>query len=161
MEPPHLGESRRNCPYCQQGFVPSRYRPSQQVCSAKPCQDRRKADSHRTRKTQDPVYAQVCRDSQRKWREAHPDYQRQYRETHPDSIEQNRERQCQRDERRKLGHLVKNNLALDLTASISNVYLLGPQVSHLEKNNLAQAKLLIYQRAAIPVPVLEKNNLAF
>jgi hypothetical protein len=143
----------RICPYCQQPFTPSRFRPSQQICSAKPCQDRRKAESHRVRKVADPVYAEVCRDAQRQWREANPDYQRQYRATHPDAAERNRQQQRLRDERRRIGDLVKNNLAFDLTSSVSNIFLVGPAAAQLDKNNLAQSKLLIFhnlQSAASP-----------
>lgn len=143
----------RICPYCQQPFAPSRFRPSQQICSAKPCQGRRKAESHRARKVADPVYAEVCRDAQRQWREANPDYQRQYRATHPDAAERNRQQQRLRDERRRIGDLVKNNLAFDLTSSVSTIFLVGPAAAQLDKNNLAQSKLLIFhnlQAAASP-----------
>ncbi|MBL8227694.1 MAG: hypothetical protein JNL98_04430 [Bryobacterales bacterium] len=143
----------RICPYCQQPFTPSRYRPGQRICSSKPCQDRRKAESQRARKAADPVYAEVCRDAQRQWREANPDYQRQYRATHPDAAERNRQQQRLRDERRKISNLVKNNLAFDLTSSVSNIFLVGPAAAQLDKNNLAQSKLLIFhnlQAAASP-----------
>lgn len=150
----------RICPYCQRTFTPSRFRPSQQICCAKVCQDRRKVESHRARKAHDPVYAEVCRDAQRQWREARPDYQRQYRATHPDAAERNRQQQRHRDERRRIGNLVKNNLAFDLTSSVSKIYLVGPAAAHLDKNNLAQSKLLIFQPATLPATVLDKNNLA-
>jgi hypothetical protein len=145
MEPKHVDGNRRECAYCRRQFEPSRYRPAQRVCSAKPCQDRRKADSHRARIGQDPVYAETCRDAQRQWREAHPDYQRHYRQSHPESVDENRRRQSQRDERRRIGNLVKNNLAFDLTPSVSKVLLIGPAAADLDKNNLAQSKLLIYR----------------
>ncbi len=135
----------RICLYCQQPFMPSRFRPSQQICSIKPCQDRRKAESHRARKAYDPVYTDVCRDAQRQWREANPGYQRQYRATHPDATERNRQQQRHRDERRKIANLVKNNLAFDLTSSVSSIFLVGPAAGQLDKNNLAQSKLLIFQ----------------
>jgi hypothetical protein len=156
MEPPPA----RQCPYCQQSFIPSRFRRSQQVCSSKPCQNRRKAESHRARIAKDPLYAASCRDAQHHWRKNHPDYQRQYRQDHPLSAKRNRDQQQQRDVRRKIAHLVKNNLALDLTASISNVFLVGPAASVLDKNHLASSKLLIYQPAPVPTALLEKNNLA-
>jgi hypothetical protein len=85
------------------------------------------------------------RDAQRQWREAHPDYQRHYRQSHPESVDENRRRQSQRDERRRIGNLVKNNLAFDLTPSVSKVLLIGPAAADLDKNNLAQSKLLIYR----------------
>lgn len=153
--------SPRHCLFCQQEFTPSRFRPAQQVCSAKACQDQRKAASHRKRRAEDPVYAQVCRDSQHKWRQAHPLYQRQYRQDHPVQSECNRQHQHQRDQRRKLVRLVKNNLASDITAHVSNVYLIGPAADLLDKNNLAPSKLLILQPTPLPTAFLDKNNLAF
>lgn len=93
----------------------------------------------------DPVYRQVCRDSQQKWRARHPDYPRQYRQSHPESVERNRQAQRQRDRRRRLQNLVKNNLALDLKHSAAEVWLLGPDTQHLAKNNLALSQVLILQ----------------
>lgn len=145
MEPTRVEGTRRECAYCRGQFEPSRYRPAQRVCSAKPCQDRRKSDAHRARIGKDPEYAETCRNAQRQWREAHPDYPRHYRQSHPESVDQNRRRQRQRDQRRKIGNLVKNNLAFDLTPSVSNVFLIGPAAADLDKNNLAQSKLLIFQ----------------
>lgn len=145
MESKRVDGNRRECAYCKGQFEPSRYRPAQRVCSAKPCQDRRRSDSHRARIGQDPEYAETCRNAQRQWREAHPDYQRRYRQSHPESVDQNRRRQKQRDERRKMATLVKNNLAFDLTPCVSKVLLIGPAAADLDKNNLAQSKLLIYR----------------
>lgn len=96
----------------------------------------------------DLVYRQVCRDSQQKWRARHPDYPQQYRQAHPESVERNRQAQRQRDRRRHLQNLVKNNLALDLKHSAAEVWLLGPEIRHLAKNNLALSQVLILQ--AVP-----------
>lgn len=149
---------RRPCPYCQQPFEVSRYRPQQQVCSQPDCQKRRRTDYHRQKRHTDPVYAEVCRDSQKKWRASHADYQKQYRNTHPDAVDDNRQAQRQRDQRRRLSHLVKNTSALDLTASGTSVYLVGPAVADLVKNNLAQSKLLIFQPSDTPSGHLVKNT---
>jgi hypothetical protein len=93
----------------------------------------------------DPVYRQVCRDSQQKWRTTHANYHREYRQAHPESVERNRQAQRQRDRRRRLQNLVKNNLALDLKHSAAEVWLLGPEAGHLAKNNLAFSQVLILQ----------------
>jgi len=45
-------------------------------------------------------------------------------------------------------NLAKNNLALDLKHEASEVWLVGPGVKDLAKNNLASVKIFIYQ----PVP---------
>ena len=93
----------------------------------------------------DPEYAQVICDSQRKWREAHPDYQRNYWLTHPDAAAHNRQQQQQRDQKRRIGLLVKNTLVLDLKHSAAEVWLVGPLAGDLVKNTLVSSKLLILQ----------------
>ena len=137
--------SDRRCGYCHQPFQPSLFRPQQLVCGHPDCQRQRRRDYHRRKIETDPLYRQVCRDSQRKWRDLHPDYPRQYRQTHPESVRSNRQGQRRRDRQRRLQHLVKNNLALDLKHSAAEVWLLGPEAEHLAKNNLAFSQVLIYQ----------------
>ena len=139
----------RSCGYCQQSFQPSRFRPSQIVCSQADCQRQRRADYHRAKIQSDPEYAEVVRDSQRKWRDAHPEYQQSYRQSHPESAEQNRERQRVRDRQRRLLDLEKNNLAFNLKRSNLEVWLIGSVAGDLEKNNLASSQLLIFQRSPL------------
>ncbi|MBL8234696.1 MAG: hypothetical protein JNL98_39725 [Bryobacterales bacterium] len=124
----------RLCRYCQQPFQVSCFRPQQKVCSQPECQKQRRADYHRQKRHMDPVYAEVCRDSQQKWRAANPGYQKQYWHSHPAAAERNRQTQRQRDQRRQLHHLVKNTLALDLTAAGTSVFLIGPASEDLVKN---------------------------
>jgi hypothetical protein len=139
-----LSKSRR-CPYCQCCFLPSVYRRQQVVCSQAECQRQRRSDYHRQKLRTDPEYREVARDSQRKWRQAHPDYLRQYLAQHAPAIEQNRQRQQLRDRKRRIRVLEKNNLALDLKRSTAEIWLVGPQIKNLEKNNLASAQVLIFQ----------------
>jgi hypothetical protein len=82
-------------------------------------------------------------ESQKKWRARHPDYEQQRRRANPELVENNRERQRHRDRKRRLQRLAKNNLALDLKHSASEVWLLGPKLRDLDKNNLASAQVLI------------------
>jgi hypothetical protein len=42
-------------------------------------------------------------------------------------------------------NLVKNNLALDLKSIDADVWLVGPDLGDLVKNNLAISELMIYQ----------------
>ena len=137
-----MSETRR-CLYCQSRFLPSRYCPQQRVCGRPDCQGRRRADSRRRQLARDTEYGRVVFDSRKKWREEHPDYQKQYWKQHPEARERNRQQQHLRDQRRRLQRLVKNNLALDLKHLASEVWLIGPQVQCLEKNNLASAQVLI------------------
>jgi len=135
----------RCCRYCQQVFQPSKFRPDQAVCSQPACQRRRRADYHREKLRSDLVYAQVVHDSQKHWREEHPNYWKQYRERHPKVAERNRQRQQRRDQKRRIQILANNNLALDLKHSAAEVWLLGPAAKDLAKNNLASCKLFIFQ----------------
>jgi hypothetical protein len=122
------------------------------VCSQQPeCQCRRRTDYHRKKLATDPEYRQVVRDSQKQWWDEHPEYQKQRRQANPKPVENNRQRQRQRDQRRRLQHLVRNNLALDLKHSVSEVWLLGPKLHDLDKNNLASAQVLILPSLG-PVP---------
>jgi hypothetical protein len=98
-----MGEPR--CRYCQKSFRPSKFQPRQTVCSEADCQRRRSADYHKDKIASDPEYRQVCQDSSRKWRAAHPGYWKQYREQHPDSTQQNREQQKARDRKQRLCQL--------------------------------------------------------
>ena len=102
----------RRCPYCRQVFWPDPYHPQQLVCSQATCQRQRRRDYHRQKIASDPVYQQVCVESPRKWREAHPDYWKKYRQDHPGQVEQNRRQQRLRDQKRRLANLANNNLAI-------------------------------------------------
>jgi hypothetical protein len=138
----------RGCRYCQQSFEPSKFRPDQSVCSQVDCQRQRRAEYHRHKIETDPEYAQVVRDSRQKWRAAHPDYQKSYRQTHTEAADRNRQLQRQRNQKQRIGNLVKNNSALDLKRCAAEVWLVGPGAKDLEKNNLASCQLFIFQ----PIP---------
>ena len=136
-------DQARRCPYCQCSFVPSVYRPQQRVCGQSECQRRRRSEYHRQKLATDPEYRQVVRESQKQWWDEHPDYQRQHRQANPQRVENNRKRQRQRDQKRRLGRLVRSNVALDLKDSAAEVWLLGPKLGDLDRNNLASAQVLI------------------
>lgn len=135
----------RKCRICRKPFLPSRFRSSQSICSSPDCQRRRQTDYHRDKCRDDPEYRLVCRDSKRKWRERNCDYQRRYRDDHPAYVEHNRRQQRRRDRKRRMRHLVKNNLAFDLKGSSADVWLAGPGLEDLVKNNLAISEVLIFQ----------------
>ena len=137
-----MRETRR-CLYCHRLFLPSPRRPQQRVCSGPKCQRRRRTDSRRQQLARDPVYVQVVRESRKKWWDEHPDYQKEWRKANPEVMERNRQQQHIRDQKRRLARLVRNNLVLDLTRSASAVWLLGPQVQRLDKNNLVSTQVLI------------------
>ncbi len=140
----------RICSYCSKPFLPSPVRPSQQVCSSPDCQRRRQTDYHRRKYRSDPEYREICRDSDRKWRLQNPSYQRQYRERNADYAAGNRQAQGRRDRKRRMRDLVKNNLAFDVKASAADVWLAGPELEPLVKNNLAISQVMIFQTVAAP-----------
>jgi hypothetical protein len=142
----------RRCRFCQLAFQPSPHRPDQTVCSGTRCQARRRREYRRWKRQTDPVYAEVVRDSRRKWREAHPDYQKNYWQTHPDAAARNRQQQRQRDQKRRVGLLVKNTMVVDLKRSAAEVWLAGPLVEDLVKNTLVPSKLLILQSGPMASP---------
>ena len=133
------------CRYCGCSFQPSRFRPDQSVCGRPECQGRRRAEYHRAKIRSDPVYRQVVRDSQKKWRDNHPSYSKDYRQKHPDAVQQNRKAQSRRDQRDRIQILAKNNLAFDLKRSLAEVWLVGTAAKDLAKNNLASSQLFIFQ----------------
>jgi len=140
----------RRCRYCAENFVPSIFHHAQNVCSSPECQKRRKRDDHRARYCSDSEYRLICRESDRKWRDCHSNYQRNYRQQHPAYVEQNRRAQHRRDRKRKVKDLVKNNLAFDVKSASADVWLVGPQLGDLVKNNLAISEIMIFQTVAAP-----------
>jgi hypothetical protein len=135
----------RCCPYCQTTFQPSPRRLDQAICSRRECQNRRRNEYRRNKRRSDPVYAEVVRDSRQKWRQTHPDYQKSYRQSHPEAASRNRQQQRQRDQKRRIGRLVKNTLVFDLKRSVADVWIVGPLAQDLDKNTLVSSRLLILQ----------------
>ena len=128
--------SPRRCPYCQEGFEPSRFRPDQLVCSRPDCQRKRRTAYHRQKVLVDPDYRAQCRDSQKKWRDANPSYDHDYRTAHA------RPRGRHDETLTRLLEGVKNNVALDLKACTAEVWLVcGSDV----KNILVSAHLILFQ----------------
>jgi len=133
------------CRYCELDFQASIYHPQQRVCRNPECQRRRRVDYHRQKIQADADYRDTVRNSQRNWRQQHPDYWKEYRQQHPEAAERNRQQQQRRDGQRRLENLAKNNLALDLKSMVSGVWFVGPAAADLAKNNLASATVFICQ----------------
>ena len=140
-----MNTNRRRCIYCRQLFLPSPYHPKQRICTSPRCRRRHQTAYHREKQQTDPDYRQTCLLSQQKWRQRHPDYQRRYREKNPAYVQQNRQAQKRRDRKRRLGDLVKNNMALDLNQHSAEVWLLGRDLQDLVKNNIAISQVMICQ----------------
>lgn len=133
------------CPHCHQPFDPSPFHPKQTVCNAVDCQNRRRSECHCNRIATDSDYHRACLESQKKWRENHPHYQQGYRSTHEAYVEQNRQMQRGRNQKRKLSLIVKNNLAIDLKRLAAEVWMTGPGLEGIVKNNLAISQVVIFQ----------------
>jgi hypothetical protein len=138
--------------------VLSVFRPQQIVCGKPECQRRRRTDYHRKKLATDAEYHQVALESQKQWRDEHPDYQKQRRRQNPQAVESNRQRQRDQKRRPRRRFLDKNNLALDLKHSVSGVWLLGPKLCDLDKNNLASAQVLILQSLSLSPAVVDPRR---
>ena len=61
-------------------------------------------------------------------------------------MERNRDRQQRRDQKRRIRRLEKNNLALDLKRSAAEVWMVGPRIANLDKNNFASTQVFILEQ---------------
>jgi hypothetical protein len=122
--------------------MPSRYHPDQVVCSGPACQRRRRTEYHRQKLRDDPAYRPQCHDSQRKWRQCHPNYMRTYRgkprrpPVKPGPIEAVASVE-------RLLHLVKNNVAIDLKRCPAAVWFVC--ADGIVENTLANAKVVVVE----------------
>jgi len=132
------------CRYCHHPFHPSLFHPQQTVCLSSACQCRRRGDYHRHKIATDVDYRQSCTDSQRKWRDNHPEYQRHYRSQHEAYCRLNRQKQLTRNHKRKLSRIVKNNLAIDVKQISAEVWMSGPGWGEIVKNNSAVPQVLLF-----------------
>ena len=133
------------CRYCHEWFDPSPFHPKQTVCISPECQRRRRNDYHRNKIATDSEYRLTCAESRKKWRERNSGYQRSYRNRHEDYCKRNRQKQCVRNQKRKLSLIVKNNLAIDVKQLATEVWMTGPGLDAIVKNNLAISQVLIFQ----------------
>jgi hypothetical protein len=133
------------CCYCHESFDRSPFHPKQKVCISPECQRRRRNEYHRNKIATDLEYRLTCAESRKKWRERNPGYHRRYRSRHEDYCEQNRQKQGVRNQKRKLSLIVKNNLAIDVKRLPTKVWMTGPGLDAIVKNNLAISQVLIFQ----------------
>lgn len=130
------------CPYCRETFVPSHYHPDQAVCSARDCQRLRRTAYHRAKVHNDPSYRAQCRDSQKQWREQHPEYMRAYRQSRP----ARRPAVCPERKQPDIVSLLeraKNNVAFNLSACAATILFVGRK--QRVKNILASVQLILIE----------------
>lgn len=70
-----------------------------------------------------------------------------YRQNHPEAAARNGQQQRQRDQKRRVGMLVKNTLVVDLKCSAAEVWLVGPPGAGSCKEHLG-----FFQASDFPVP---------
>ena len=124
--------------------MPSRYRPDQMVCSNSDCQRHRRTAYHLKKRHDDPAYSAQCHDSQKQWREEHPEYMRDYRRTHRRSAPQPT---SSADALARLLDQVKNNVVFDLKSCTASVWLVSSD--ERVKNIVATAELIVVQRLSV------------
>jgi hypothetical protein len=88
--------SKRCCVQCHDAFIPRR-NPNQRFCNQSACQNERKRQWRKQKRSEDPDYRENQRRAQKKWREKSSNYWRGYREKNPEYIHANRQKQKIRD----------------------------------------------------------------
>jgi hypothetical protein len=141
---------KKVCPHCRQEFTPNGFHPEQVVCSFPPCQRRRRTEYHRKKVAADPAYRDLCANSRTYWKEKNPDYLKHYRaKSKCASPVDNKKESTIEEVLRLLGHVkntsAKNNLALTVTRCIVEVLWVAGADASAAMNNLAAAKVVIFQ----------------
>jgi hypothetical protein len=114
---------KKVCLKCSRVFTLQR-NPVQQYCEQRACQQARRNEWRRQKKSADADYRANQQAANRRWQEQRRDYWRWYRSTHPDYTRRNREQQRQRDQCQtaqttRLPHLAKRD-AFSENASVSS-----------------------------------------
>lgn len=119
------------CVYCKHKFRPTPSHPTQFACNSAECQRRRRADYHRRKVANDPLYREQCRDSRRKWRERNGDrlsqYNKVYRARQKIAGGKVLPRSRLLNELRRLRNLLSSDSAFELKAFGPNILLVFSQ----------------------------------
>lgn len=91
----------KQCPYCQNSFIPKGGQ-RQKTCGSSSCQKALKKDNNARWRGKNPNYCRGDYPRVKAWLHLHPGYLRHYRQTHPAYAEKNRQAQKLRDRQRKL-----------------------------------------------------------
>ncbi len=153
--------TKNHCLKCKQLFTVKR-NPNQQYCSQGTCQNTRKSEWHKAKRSNDPDYQHNHNAACKNWREQNKGYCRKYRDTNPKYAQRNRQLQRDRDCRRAnartkshASHLAKSD-ALTATALVpEGRYHLIP-----EDCNLAKSDALLVNIAVISKSYGHKHDLA-
>ena len=132
----------RTCPFCRKEFQPSRFHPDQNVCSANDCQQKRRSAFHRKKLHQDPLYAEACRDSRKKWRAKNKPRIADYKKSRKDALASTA-RDISALRRKELLELIDRCSVFDLRQCTVQVWLLSADDKTQVEKILATADLLI------------------
>jgi len=86
---------RRCCVQCHYAFTPCR-NPLQRFCNKRSCQNARKRQWRKQKRSKDPDYHENQRSAQKKWQAKSPKYWRDYRKAHPKYTYRNRQKTRER-----------------------------------------------------------------
>jgi len=135
-------QHQRVCPFCHNAFEPSQYHPDQEICSAKECQKKRRIAYHRKKLVEDPVYAEQCRESRKKWRENNRPYLAQYRKLHKVNASKMAAEKMNIN-RNRLMTFIQQSCVFDLRQFDLEIWLVCTDDRHEIEKILANAKALI------------------
>jgi hypothetical protein len=140
----------RECPYCGREFKPSRSHRNQKVCSSPDCQRQRRAEYHRTKLINDPLYRALCEDSQKTWKERNPDYMKQYRASQREAeLGRSALPPAIRELERLLSHvksnLVNNTSAFRVKRCGPGLWLISPRRPPNDKNTVIPIQVVMIQ----------------
>ena len=141
---------KRVCPHCKQEFSPNRFHPEQVVCSFPPCQRQRRNEYHRRKIATDPDYRELCANSRTYWKEKNPEYPKQHR-AEPKNVNAaaDKNESALAEVLRLLGHVkntsARNTSALTVTRCFVEVLWVAAADASVATNNLAKAKVIVFQ----------------
>ena len=128
--------SKKRCVQCHCAFIPLR-NPDQRFCNKRPCQNARKRQWRKQKRSKDPDY----RENQRRAQKKSSYYWNNYRQTHPEYTQRNRNKQKIRDMRRarselaRKSHLAKSDALMANNLIKSGTYRLIPTYPNLAKSD--------------------------
>jgi hypothetical protein len=144
-----MSETRRCC-CCGELFEPRSQNPSQTYCSDRACQRARKRAWQRAKRGSDPDYRANDQAAQRAWAQAHPEYWRAWRDAHPEYVARNRAAQRERNARRGVGVIAKEDVKTRETGLATGVYRIEPWTGEDCKRGLVSAENLFWLSAIVP-----------
>lgn len=101
-----MEKKQTSCRHCHRSFTPKR-NPHQRYCSQSACQNARKQDWRRRKRSSDSDYKENQQRANQKWQQRHPDYWRNYRQAHPAYAKRNREQARLRRQQKQRSHTVE------------------------------------------------------